>query len=366
MYMKIECSIEKIREAISSADRITGKNLTLPILGAILFIAEGKTIKIRATNLSLGIEIEVPAKIEQEGTVAVKSDVISTVFGSIQNGTVSFQLEGDMLRITTKQNTISVKTLPYDDFPTIPVVSGDSFSIPGKKLIEGIRAVAYSAAVSDIKPEISSVYIYPDQNNLVFVATDSFRLAEKKIALKKVPEFGGILIPFKNVAEIMRIIGEYTDDVAICFSKNQLSILYESVYITSRLIDGIFPDYKQIIPKEFTTNVTVLKSDIVQALKLSHIFSDKFNHITLSVDPVKKYCAVYSKNVDVGENNTILDTAISGLPVEVSLNHRYMIDCFQSIHADSLTLSFTLPNKPVVLQGVSDQTFMYLIMPMNR
>ena len=218
--MKIECSIEKIREAISSADRITGKNLTLPILGAILFIAEGKTIKIRATNLSLGIEIEVPAKIEQEGTVAVKSDVISTVFGSIQNGTVSFQLEGDMLRITTKQNTISVKNfyrmMIFLQYPLFLVIHS-LFQV--KKLIEGIRAVAYSAAVSDIKPEISSVYIYPDQNNLVLLQRIHFALLKKKDCTQKVPEFGGILIPFKNVAEIMRIIGEYTDDVAICFSK---------------------------------------------------------------------------------------------------------------------------------------------------
>ncbi len=366
MNMKVECSIEKIREAIISADRITGKNLTLPILGAILIIAEGKTIKIRATNLSLGIEIEVPAKIDQEGVVAIKSDIISTVFGSIQNGMVSFHMDGDMFCITTKQNTISVKTLPSDDFPTIPVVSGESFSIQGKKFIEGIRAVAYSAAVSDIKPEISSVYIYPDQESLVFVATDSFRLAEKKITVKKVPEFSGILIPFKNISEIVRIIGEYNDDIAICFSKNQMSILYESVYITSRLIDGIFPDYKQIIPKEFTTTITVLKSELVQALKVSNIFSDKFNQITLSIDPVKKHCGIYSKNVDIGENNTTLDTALSGLPIDVSLNHRYMVDCFQSIHTDSVTLSFTLPNKPVVLEGVSDKTFMYLIMPMNR
>lgn len=120
------------------------------------------------------------------------------------------------------------------------------------------------------------------------MATDSFRLAEKKIKISHDTEFPGILIPYKNIIEIIRIFEEINDDITITASKNQLAIAYGGIYLTSRIIDAIFPDYKQIIPKETTTSVVVLKEDFIRALKIANIFSDKFNQITFTIDPVQK------------------------------------------------------------------------------
>ena len=120
----------------------------------------------------------------------------------------------------------------------------------------------YSSSVSDVKPEISSVYIYSNEDSLVFVSTDSFRLAEKKVKIKNIEEINGILIPFKNISEIIRIFGEISGDLNICFNKNQISFSYNGIYLTSRLVDGVFPDYRQIIPKESKTEVVVLKQDL--------------------------------------------------------------------------------------------------------
>lgn len=365
--MKLECKTEDIKNKVSQVEKITGKNLTLPILNSILLIASGKTLKFRATNLSLGIEVEIPAKIEKEGVVAISGSVLSGVFSNvIQNETVSIESVDGNLLVKTKKSKIKLKGQPSDDFPTIPRVSGVDFEIDSKKLTDGIKSVYYSSSISDIKPEISSVFVYTNEENLVFVSTDSFRLAEKKIKVKGLPEIEGILIPFKNVSEILRVFGDSAVSVKVCFNKNQISFSANGVYLTSRVIDGVFPDYRQIIPKNSTTNATLLKQDLLNALKISNIFSDKFNQVNLKISPQEKLFELSSANNDVGENKTFLDAAITGESVDVGFNYKYFLDCFQSINTDSLSIRLSGPTSPIVISPVSDTSFLYLIMPMNR
>lgn len=365
--MKLECGVEEIKNGISQAERITGKNLTLPVLNSILLIATGKTLKLRATNLNLGIEIEIPARIEKEGLVAVVGSTLHGIFSNIlERDSVSLEEENGNLLIKTKKNKIKLRGQPYEDFPTIPKVSGDHFEIEEKKLVDGIKSVYYSSSPGDIKPEISSVFLHTEGDNLVFVSTDSFRLAEKKIKLKKKEEIPSILIPFKNVVEILRVFGGGKGTLKVSFNKNQISFASENVYLTSRIIDGVFPDYRQIIPKEFTTNVTLLKEDLLGALKLSNIFSDKFNQVSLKVSPKDRVFEISSTHNDIGENKTFLDAAITGEKVELGFNYRYLLDCFQSITTDSLSLRLSGPAKPIVITPVADPSFTYLVMPMNR
>lgn len=369
--MKLECSVEKLKNAISQVERITGKNLTLPVLSSVLLIAGNGQLKFRATNLSLGVEIEIPAKIEKEGVIAISGSVLASTFSNFfQNETMELSGEDGNLLIKTKKNKIKLKGQPHDDFPTIPFVEGGVFEVDAKKLVEGIKSVYYSASPSDIKPEISSVFIYSNEDYLVFVATDSFRLAEKKIKIKGLNEINGILIPYKNIPEILRIFGDVNDIVKICFNKNQISFSAKSatfgVYLTSRIIDGVFPDYRQIIPKEFQTEAVLLKQDLLNALKLSNVFSDKFNQINLSIDSKEKVFELSSENSDIGENKTVLDAVLKGENVALSFNHKYFLDCFQSISVDSVSIKLNQPTKPMVVSGSSDSSFLYLIMPMNR
>jgi DNA polymerase-3 subunit beta len=364
--MKIECSVEKIKNAIAQAERITGKNLTLPILSSVLLIASNKTLKLRATNLSLGIEIEIPVKTEKVGTLAISGTTLNAVFSNIsQNENVQLEEKDGNLLIKTKKSQIKLKSQPHDDFPTIPGVEGASFEIEAKKLIDGIKSVYYSSSVSDIKPEISSVFIYTKEDNLVFVSTDSFRLAEKRVKMKKVEEIQGIIIPFKNVSEILKVFGEFQGSITVCFNKNQISFSSDGLYLTSRIIDGIFPDYRQIIPKESFTDVVVLKQDLLSALKLSNIFSDKFNQVNLKIAPKEKIFELSSSNNEVGENKTRVDAVINGEEIELGFNYKYFLDCFQSIGTDSVSIKLSGNTKPMIVSPVSDQSFTYLIMPMN-
>lgn len=364
--MKIECSTEKLRNALSSTERITGKNLTLPILSSTLLVASGKSVKIRATNLSIGIEVEIPAKILSEGVLVFKGDIVFQALSGSKDELVTLENEGDLLKITTSQSVFSVKTYAHEDFPTIPLVEGEKVTISAKKLVDGIKSVSYSASISDIKPEISSIYMYLEEEFLVFVATDSFRLAEKRIKVKNIDAFSPLLIPLKNVVEIVRILETAEDDVSIVFSKNQVAFMFDRTYITSRVIDGVFPDYKQIIPKSKTTEAVILKQDMINTLKTVNIFSDKFNQINITISPKDKKCMVFAHNSDIGENISRLGAAMSGPEVELSFNYRYLIECFQSISSDSIVLECTEYNRPVIIKGVGDTTFKYLIMPMNR
>ena len=365
--MKLECDLGKLKTSISQTERITGKNLTLPVLGSLLLIASGKSLKIRATNLSLGIEVEIPAKVEKEGVVAITGSVLSQIFSNIfQNENVYLESADGNLIVKTKRSKIRLKGQSQDDFPTIPIVSGDTFEIEAKKLTDGIKSVYYSSSVSDIKPEISSVYIYSNEGNITFVSTDSFRLAEKKVKMKGLKEVPGILIPFKNVPEILRVLGDVEGEVTVCFNKNQISFASSNVYLTSRVIDGVFPDYRQIIPKEKNTRAVVLKQDLLNALKLSNVFSDKWNQLNLSIKPKEKLFELSSSNNDVGENKTYLDAALEGEEVELGFNYKYFLDCFQSINTDSIAIELNNSSKPMVVSGSGDSSFIYLIMPMNR
>jgi DNA polymerase-3 subunit beta len=365
--MKLECSIEKIKNAVAQVEKITGKNLTLPILSSILLIASQKSLKLRSTNLSLGIEIEIPAKIEKEGTLAISGSVLNAIFSNVsQNENVQLEDKDGNLLIKTKKTQIKLKSQPHEDFPTIPMVDGINFEIESKKLTDGIKSVYYSSSISDIKPEISSVFIYTNNDNLVFVSTDSFRLAEKKVKTKNIPEISGILIPFKNISEILKIFGEIQGSIKVCFNKNQISFSSDNIYLTSRVIDGIFPDYRQIIPKESTTEIVVLKQDLLNALKLSNIFSDKFNQVNLKILPKEKVFELSSVNNDIGENKTYLDAVVNGESIELGFNYKYFLDCFQSVTTDSVSIKMAGNGRPIVISPVSDPLFTYLIMPMNK
>ena len=184
--------------------------------------------------------------------------------------------------------------------------------------------------------------------------------------MKGLEEISGILIPFKNISEILKVFGEATGIVKVCFNKNQISFSSDKVYLTSRIIDGVFPDYHQIVPKTSETSATVLKQDLLNALKLSNIFSDKFNQVNLKITPKEKIFELSSANNDVGENKTYLDAAITGEDIELGFNYKYFLDCFQSITTDSVSIKFSGATSPITISGVGDTSFTYLIMPMNR
>ncbi len=366
--MKIECRIEDLKKCVQSIDRITSTNITLPILETVLITVSKKQCIIRATNMQLGVEMEVPVKVEEEGVVAIKSSILNSFLSNqLQSGFITLETEQDNLIISTNTSNARINTLPYEEFPTLPhITDGEYITIPREIFTTGVPAVVYSASISEIRPEMSSVYIYQNDGEVKLVATDGFRLAEKKIPLTtKIPS---LIIPHKNAVEISKILSGSNNQIEIKATKTQLVItdVVAGLYITSRIIDGVFPDYQQIIPKEHKTDVVLLKNDIVNAVKTSNIFTDKFNHIILSIDKNSNTIVISSKSNDVGIFTSSIPATINGESIEMSINYRYLTDCLAVIQDESIRFSFTIKEKPMVIQPLHDLNFLYLIMPLNR
>ncbi|MFT5352787.1 MAG: DNA polymerase-3 subunit beta [Candidatus Paceibacteria bacterium] len=366
--MKVECSREKLYEAVSKADKLTSKNATLPVLSCLLLEAVDSFLIVKSTNLDIGVEIKIPVKVLKEGIVAIPSSLLVSYISNLNSDQkLTLEVIKGTMFITNDKNESQIKTVSDEDFPSIPKLdSTKTFNISSDDLLKGLKSVWYGASTSSMKPELSSVYIYQRDDSVVFVATDSFRLAEKKVRVNNATEFESVLIPFKNVSEIIRIFDNYDTDIEVVFDKNQIALKADGIYIVSRIIDGIFPDYNQIIPKENSSEVVVLKQDLTQALKLSNIFSNKFNQVTMTVRPSDDVFEILAKDIDKGENRNTIQSTLRGDDIEINFNQRYIVDCFSSIESDSLTLYFNGAGKPMVIKGVGDGSFMYLVMPMNK
>ena len=368
--MKIECVKEDLLQALVITEKIAGTNPTLPILNCVLLEAEKDVLRVRSTNLELGIEVVVPIKKEQDGVVAVPASILYNTLQNTSDSHIILATKDSNLILTTKHSTTTISTHSPEDFPILPhTSSGATYTMKSYELMLGIQSVIYSASNSTIKPELSSVYIFEHDKKLFFVSTDSFRLAEKIIATKQketLPQ--PLLLPIRNALEVVRILNQaHKDaDITVTITENQCSLKFDSVFVTSRLIEGVFPDYQQIIPTRHTTEAVVLKQDLLNVFKKMNIFSDKFGQVSLYIDPKKKLFTVSARNLVVGETADSIDAAISGEKVEMNFNYRYIFDSLSSIHSDSITLFFSGIGKPLVIRGVSDDSFLYLVMPMNK
>ena len=221
--------------------------------------------------------------------------------------------------------------------------------------------------MSDAKPEISSIHIYQNHNELFFVATDSFRLAEKKIKLNSNNSKNfSLIIPARNSQEILRIFEKTTEPIKMIVSKNQLAIKSDRIYFTARLVEGTFPDYQQIIPKGFLAEVVVSRELFLGSLRLSNVFTDRFSQVGLKVFPNDNLFEISANNQEIGEAVTRLPGRLSGEEIASQFNSRFLLDCLQSIEGAEVSLSFAGENKPLLLRPVGNNTFFYLVMPLYR
>jgi DNA polymerase III subunit beta len=368
--MKLECNINTLLRVVDKASRATGKNLTLPVLSCLYLSADKDKglLSVKSTNLDIGSQFETKVNCSESGVVAVPAITLLNLLSSIKNDSeIKISLNNNNLEIESKNNTSKINCFPVDDFPSIPEVDKtNKVEIKIKDLVYGLKSVWYSASVSSIKPELSSIYIYPGDQSLIFVATDSFRLAEKKIHFKKTTDFQPILLPYKNIPDIIKILEGIDEDLTVYFDKNQIGMYFGPNHIISRVIEGSFPDYRQIIPKTNDTEVVLLKEDLIKTIKLAQVFSDNLNQIKFIIKNTDKSIELAAKNNEVGEYKENIPAKITGSDLEINFNHKYIMDAMQSIDSDSLTLSFSGMGKPMIIRGGGDGSFMYLVMPMNR
>jgi DNA polymerase-3 subunit beta len=352
--MKFETILEEFSSAITTLARFAERRTNLPVLSTILITAENGRLLLRATNLECGAEMSVSAKVTGEATAAIPANTLSGFLNNARGKNVSVSLKGEVVKVETQNSSALIKTLPHDDFPLLPRVSADhSFHIKAADLVRAIRSVVHCASLSAVKPELQSVLLYADAGKLIAVATDSFRLAEKTVPQSKGGSVPHLLLPARNATELMRILENMSGDIEVYYNEHQL-------------LDGTFPNYRQIIPKDFSTEAVVLREELGIALKSLSVFADKFAQVSLTIEPSKKAILLTSRNPDVGEQTSTLKATIKGEGMTVSFNSRYLADSLQSIAGDSVRLHSSGPGKAMLIKDATDASFLYLAMPMNR
>ena len=365
--MKFETTTNQLLGAVAVAARFVERRANLPVLAGILITADGNRIILRATNLECGVEILVPGKVSQDGTVAVPGNILAGFLSNSHGKSVTAELKGELLKLHTERAEASIKTIPHNDFPVLPrVPASNSFTLKAGDLVKAIRGVAYCASLSAVKPELQSVLLWAEGAKLTAVATDSFRLAEKTVPLRKGGSVPQLLLPARNAAELVRILEGVGDDIEVYYNENQLSTQADNTYYTSRLLDGAFPNYRQILPKSFSTEAVALREDFGGALKALSIFADKFAQVSLSIEPAKKAIFLTSRNPDIGEQISTVRSTIKGDAAAMSFNGRYLAVSLQSINGESVRLHSNGPGKAMLIKDASDDSFLYLAMPMNR
>ena len=368
---------DKLKEGINVVERISTKSLNLPILSNILVSAEKNFLNLATTDLEVGINWWSLVKTEKEGKIAIPARIFAGLVGFLPEKPVELEVEDLMLKVKCGDYQTSIKGLNPEDFPIIPKVADkEKITIKSQVFCQNLSRVADVASFSSAKPEISGIYFLFQKNLIIMAATDSFRLGETKIYLESpqnnLAKDYSLILPQKAAKEVINIFGEEEGDLTIYFSTNQIvfeQLLPETphpqVQLVSRLIDGEYPNYQEIIPKKYETRITLQRADFVNQIKVASLFSGKINEIKLKIDPKKNRVEVFSQNPDLGEHQGFFTGKIEGKPCEISFNHRFLLEGLLNIKDSRVVFDLINSEKPGVLRPESDDSYLYLVMPIK-
>ena len=366
MYISLNNKIfsEAVHKVARFAER---KNSTLPILSSILILATDDGIKMRATNLETGIDLKIDGECKNNGVVAIPAIILQQIAASItQEGNMTLEQNGDIISLVSGMGKSSIKTTSYDDFPSIPFPENpkNRIVIQGVLLKNLFTLIASCSSPSTIRPELASVLISIEGGILTAVATDSFRLAEKKVPLINKGTQGKFLIPAKNALDIAQALPD--EEIIISFDEHHAAFVNTKGMIVSRLTNATYPDYRQIIPKESVVEAVILRKDFENALKKTTIFSDSFQKIRISFDSKKNNLSFFTRNIDIGESSEIIPARISGGNLDISFNHKYLSSAMSLTNAESISLIAAGIGRPLIIKGVGDTSLLYMVSPMNQ
>lgn len=367
--MRIVCIKEDIQKIVEIAARMTAKNHALPILHTIRI--EGHTdgtIDIRATNLELGLIVKISADVAEAGVVAVPASTLLQTISLIHSPKITFSTKDDVLVVSSQNGRSELKTLPPDDFPTIAHHTEGGVLVDGGLFSLGIRSVGFAASQSSIKPELGAVYIHQRKpKTLTFVATDSFRLAERTIPSALFVPTHPILVPARNALEIARIIDSVGESPMVVIADNQIAFSFPGgAYVVSRTIEGNFPDYEQIIPKEYQSHATALTKDVEHALRATNVFTNKFMQVAFDAKVSKSALLLRSENADHGRSEETVRVDANGADLVLSFNQHYLMEGVSHIETESIDFSLAGIGRPLIMKPHDSDLFRYLVMPMNK
>ncbi len=362
--MDIIVNQKKILNALKIVEKVVSKNVSLPILNTILLKTDGSRLKLSATNLEIGINYWIGAKINKPGDIAVPARIFSDFLNNITDEKITITVDKNIISINSENYKTQILAMETKDFPIIPKVKNESvFKINTKILKNSLLSVLDSVSISETRPELSGVYVGIFENRAEFAATDGFRLSEKIINLDGIIN-KSFIIPRNTAIEIIRITENSEEDISIAVSENQVFVYNNDFELISRLIDGHYPEYKKLIPDRFISLTRVNKNEFEKNIRMASIFSSNISDIKLKAD--KDKIEISAKNTERGEVTSSVLSDLKNKPFEISVNYHYLLDGLKVIPTENVILEFTGDGSPLVLKGENKKDQTYIIMPLRN
>jgi DNA polymerase III subunit beta len=376
--MKATCMQENLARGLAIVNRAIATRTTLPILSNILIETDKSRLKLSATNLEIGINCWVAARIEAEGATTVPARLLTDFVNSLPTEQIDLELNGasQTLKVSADGFRAEIKGIDASDFPILPTVEqGLHFSLDATSLREMIGQVTIAAATDESRPILTGVLtvLDPDAGRMTMAAADGFRLSVRRADLDSPPdEKVSVIIPARALLELGRITSDEDEriEVAVTDTRNQILFRLKSVDLVSQLIDGTFPDYERILPPSHTTRAVVQSKAMQNAVRLASFFArDAANIVRFEVQPGDELqpgtLVVSAQAAEVGGNQTQLEASVVGPAVQVAFNAKYMIDVVGAVGSDQIALELTTPTSPGVFRPVSEVDFTHVVMPMH-
>lgn len=364
--MKATILQSNFSKAINVVSRVVGTRTTLPVLGNVLVNMDKGKIKISATDLEVAVTTQIIGKVEEAGKITIPARLLSDFVLNNSDEQIEISLKELAVTLKSERFEATISGIDADEFPTVPDMDKDAFcEISSKDLIDVLKKVSMAAANDETRPVLAGVCIKFDGKTVTFAATDSYRLAEKKIVLEKEVEKRDIIVPVRTMNELLRILsGEMVEKVKLIVEENQVSFVVNDTQIVSRLIEGNFPNYEQIIPKTSKIAVKANLSETLSAIKMSALFAkDMANNIKIICN--KDGMTVKSAATQAGSTTSHVKAEVTGGEIEVSFNARYLIDVLNILPDENVTFSFNDDASAGVIKSEKDKEYVYLVMPLR-
>ena len=373
--MKILVLQENLSKALNIVNRAVSTRPNIPILGNCLFEAQKGKIKLSATNLEIGISTWIGADVGEAGKVTVSSKLLAEFINSLHPGKVNLAVVEQLFEVNFVDNKAEFFIIPAEDFPKLPEVEGEHLmEVPALDFAKAISKTAFAAGTDESRPVLTGVLLRAEEDKLTLVGVDGFRLSKKEIKLEsKVKEVVKEIIPAKSLQEVEKLIFEVCeekDKVEIFYlgSKNQILFKFSNIEFSSRLIEGEFPDYQKIIPKESIVKFTVPREELGNVIKIASIFARNVigNKTRFKVDSDEKILSLSASVVDIGKNESKIDLKnISGESLETGFNIKFLNEMIVAIKSKDISFQSNGATAPGVFLDTEDPDFIHIIMPMR-
>jgi DNA polymerase-3 subunit beta len=364
--MKFSCEKNTIKEALSIVQKAINAQNTMQILGNILVHVTSDIVKFSATNLEIAISTEINADIENEGSITLPARLLVNYISLLSDGIINLELiNEDTIKIISEDSETEIKGLPSSDFPDFPKIEPDfSYEIPSDNFKKSIDRIVFSCSPSSARPVLSGVFFTGENKKLIMVGTDSYRLGEQKILLKTDLPNDKYIIPARPLQELSRII-DTNSTVKIQVSKHQVLFSVNNISLTSRLIEGNFPDYKRIIPNDSLGNIIVSRSDFRLAVKRIGIFAKETENNILRLNIENDFINITTDQTEIGSGNTKVKGKMEGEGVTIALNALYLLDIIQALSSENIKIIIGNPLAPIKILPETDDEFVHIVMPLK-